>query len=94
MSATFFSKRFRLIFKATFTSILRGHEPCVIIPEDELTRVGMLDFSAARYGLFQTTWSSETETTLNAESNFCQSEVPNGRCDLCSLISVVAVFSG
>ena len=25
---------------------------------------------------------------------FCQSEVPNGRCDLCSLNSVVAVFSG
>jgi len=25
---------------------------------------------------------------------FCQSEVPNGRCDLGSLNSVVAVFSG
>jgi len=25
---------------------------------------------------------------------FCQSEVPNGRCDLCLLNSVVAVFSG
>ena len=44
--------------------------------------------------MLQTTWSSETETTLNAESMFCQSEVPNGRCDLCSLNSVVAVFSG
>ena len=31
---------------------------------------------------------------LNAESIFCQSVVPNGRCDLCSLNSVVAVFSG
>jgi len=31
---------------------------------------------------------------LNAESMFCQSEVLNGRCDLCSLNSVVAVFSG
>jgi len=37
---------------------------------------------------------AETETTLNAESMFCQSEVPNGRCDLCSLNSVVAVLSG
>ena len=44
--------------------------------------------------MLQTTWSSETETTLNAESMFCQSEVPNGRCDLCSLNSVVAVLSG
>ena len=43
----------------------------------ELTRVGMLTFSAARYGLLQTTWSPETEITLNAESMFCQSEVPN-----------------
>jgi len=25
---------------------------------------------------------------------FCQSEVPNGRCDMGSLNSVVAVFSG
>ena len=53
-----------------------------------------LTFSAARYGLLQTTLSSETETTLNAESMFCQSEVPNGRCDLGSLNSVETVFSG
>ena len=53
-----------------------------------------LTFSAARYGLLQTTWSSETETTLNAESTFCQSEVPNDRCDLRSLKNDVAVFSG
>jgi len=33
-------------------------------------------------------------TTTNAEGMFCQSEVPtNGRCDLCSLNSIVAVFS-
>jgi len=29
-----------------------------------------------RNGLLQTTWSSKTETRLNAESMFCQSEVP------------------
>jgi len=59
----------------------------------ELTELACQTFSAARYGLLQTTWSSETETTLNAEKMFCQSEVPNGRCDLRSLNSVVAVLA-
>ena len=60
----------------------------------ELTRVGMLDIFRCTLQSVANHVIVETETTLNAESMFCQSEVPNGHCNLCSLNSVVAVFSG
>jgi len=60
----------------------------------ELTRVGMLDFFRCTLRSVANHVIAWDKTTLNAEGMFCQSEVPNGRCDLCSLNSVVAVFSG
>ena len=45
--------------------------------------------------VFGVAYSARMRMVLNAESIFCQSEVPNnGRYDLCSLNSVVAVFRG
>ena len=61
----------------------------------ELTRVGMLDFfrctlrSVANHVIaWDRSHAKRGEYVLSVR------EVPNGRCDLCSLNSVVAVFSG
>ena len=37
---------------------------------------------------------SKNKSHAKRDEQFCQSEVPNGRCDLGSLNSVVAVYSG
>jgi len=41
-----------------------------------------------------THWDEESIFCAKRGEYFCQSEVPNGRCDLSSLNSVVAVFRG